>query len=233
MTSTFAVRSSCCLVVSSHAHGEPDSPDCRLFFAIAVLRGGSTSSTGRNDGHCTCLQQLSSWMHVCIYCTHDCEPPGTNCHLLVLGLSGDFQHIWFYHNTWLYTIGFKLRALQINVAWGWFTFSINTTLSAGIIGKIMCVTVMPLILHSPRLILYRYTSRKADRLKIAHPYRGNPYHMALAAVVESALVIWIGLLLYEVAELAPTGYVTVSTRRLSSLSSVLTHPRHPGTLATL
>ncbi|KAI0093963.1 hypothetical protein BDY19DRAFT_989487 [Irpex rosettiformis] len=110
----------------------------------------------------------------------------------LLGMSGDFQHMWFYHNTWLYTIGFKLRTLKINMAWGWFTFSINTILTGGIVGKIV------------------HASRSADRLNIAHPYGGNPYRVALAAVIESALVIWVGLLLYEIAELAPTGYITTA-----------------------
>lgn len=38
-------------------------------------------------------------------------------------------------------------------------------------------------------------------------YQG--YLTALEAIVESALVTWVGLLLYEIATFAPTGGITV------------------------
>ncbi|KAI0818939.1 hypothetical protein BC629DRAFT_687834 [Irpex lacteus] len=108
----------------------------------------------------------------------------------LLGFSGDFQHLSFYHSTWLYTVMFKLYAFKINAAWGWFTFGINTVLSGAIIGKII------------------YISRSTSKQNAAKPYSGSRYNTALAAVTESAFVTWIGLLLYEIASLAPTGHIT-------------------------
>ncbi|KAI0818964.1 hypothetical protein BC629DRAFT_1465552 [Irpex lacteus] len=113
---------------------------------------------------------------------------------LVLGFSGDFQHFTFYHSTWLYTIAFKIDSLKINLAWGWFTFTINTVLSGAIIGKIIHVS--------------RDTNKYNSGAGPA--YIGGRYNTALAAVVESALITWIGLLLYLIAALAPTGRITVS-----------------------
>lgn len=40
------------------------------------------------------------------------------------------------------------------------------------------------------------------------------YDDALRAVIESALVTWIGILIYEITSLAPTGHITVRTMSL-------------------
>ncbi len=40
------------------------------------------------------------------------------------------------------------------------------------------------------------------------------YDNALHAVIESALVTWIGILIYEITSLAPMGHITVRTMRL-------------------
>jgi hypothetical protein len=41
------------------------------------------------------------------------------------------------------------------------------------------------------------------------------YDNAFRAVIESALVTWVGILIYEITALAPTGHITVrSTMRL-------------------
>jgi hypothetical protein len=40
------------------------------------------------------------------------------------------------------------------------------------------------------------------------------YNNALRAVIESALVTWIGILIYEITSLAPKGHITVCTIRI-------------------
>ena len=40
------------------------------------------------------------------------------------------------------------------------------------------------------------------------------YDNAFRAVIESALVTWVGILVYEITLLAPTGHITVCTMRL-------------------
>ncbi|KAI0690053.1 hypothetical protein BC835DRAFT_1418064 [Cytidiella melzeri] len=111
---------------------------------------------------------------------------------LLLGLSGDFQQLSFYHSAWNYTHFYHLTAFRISAAWGWFTFITNTILSGAIIGKII------------------HVSRKANRNNAAAPYGESRYNTVLVAITESALVTWIGLLLYEVASLAPTGHITTA-----------------------
>ncbi|KAI0086342.1 hypothetical protein BDY19DRAFT_995948 [Irpex rosettiformis] len=108
----------------------------------------------------------------------------------LLGFSGDFQHLEFYRSTQTYTETFKLHAFKINAAWGWFMFGINTVLSGAIIGRII------------------YISKSTDKHNAACSYGGKRYNTALAAVTESALVTWVGLLLYEIAAIAPTGHIT-------------------------
>ncbi|KAI0690052.1 hypothetical protein BC835DRAFT_1418063 [Cytidiella melzeri] len=109
---------------------------------------------------------------------------------LLFGLSGTFQIFAFYHSTWEYDHTFQLTTFRISAAWGWLTFSINTILSGAIIAKII------------------HVSRYAIRNDAVAPYGESRCNTALAAITESALVTWIGLLLYEVASLAPTGHIT-------------------------
>ncbi|KAI0086348.1 hypothetical protein BDY19DRAFT_356013 [Irpex rosettiformis] len=108
----------------------------------------------------------------------------------LLGFSGDFQHFTFYHSTWLYKVAFEIDVLKITVAWGWLTFTINTVLGGGIIGKIIQV------------------ARNSNKHNVTHSYNGSRCNTALEAVVESAFVTWIGLLLYLITGLAPTGHIT-------------------------
>ncbi|EKM55547.1 uncharacterized protein PHACADRAFT_256255 [Phanerochaete carnosa HHB-10118-sp] len=107
----------------------------------------------------------------------------------LLGLSGSFQQLTIYRSAELYNNRFAMIALDVNAAWGWCTFGVNTILTASIIGRIMCV------------------ARDAD----AHHATGTShrqYSLVLEAIVESALVTWFGLLFYEIASLAPTGHIT-------------------------
>ncbi|KAI0763678.1 hypothetical protein BC629DRAFT_971410 [Irpex lacteus] len=110
----------------------------------------------------------------------------------LLGLSGDFELLGYYHNPQRYTTFFQLDTFKINAAWGWFTFSINTALSGGIIGRII------------------YISQNATRNSAARPYSSGYYATAVAAIIESALITWVGLLLYGIASLAPTGAITTA-----------------------
>ncbi|KAI0093962.1 hypothetical protein BDY19DRAFT_288825 [Irpex rosettiformis] len=107
----------------------------------------------------------------------------------LLGLSGDFELLSYYTNPERYTLSLQVNAFRINAAWGWFTFTINTALTGAIVGRIICM------------------SRYATRHNASRPYGGNRYNTVVAAVVESALVTWIGLLLYGISTLAPTGDV--------------------------
>ena len=40
------------------------------------------------------------------------------------------------------------------------------------------------------------------------------YDNTFRAIIESALVTWVGILIYEISSLAPTGHITVRTMRL-------------------
>lgn len=63
----------------------------------------------------------------------------------------------------------------------------------------------------------RYMSRDtAPQMVFGGAIRG--YSTVIAAIVESALVTWVGLLLYGVATVAPQGHITVG-RSLGSISN--------------
>ena len=62
-------------------------------------------------------------------------------------------------------------------------------------------------------LLDRYVSRKVNCENVIKP-RATPYSALMEAVIESALVTWIGLLLYGVATVAPKGHITVRTPHL-------------------
>ena len=57
----------------------------------------------------------------------------------MLGFSGDFQQLAIYRSVDLYNNHIVLTALDVNAAWGWCTFAVNTILTGSIIGKIMYV----------------------------------------------------------------------------------------------
>jgi hypothetical protein len=56
---------------------------------------------------------------------------------------------------------------------------------------------------------FRYVQRKADRHSVSET-RNEESSLILRCIVESALVTWMGLLLYGVGMVAPHGHVTVS-----------------------
>ena len=58
---------------------------------------------------------------------------------LVLGFSGDFQHLSVYRDMNLYMNHLEQVTFQVNAGWGWFMFATNTLLTGSIIGRIMCV----------------------------------------------------------------------------------------------
>lgn len=98
----------------------------------------------------------------------------------------------------------------MDVAWCWFTFAINTALTGAISGKIMYDAIVfpgTLFLLTN---LASYISQTANKDTVTRLYGGGHHNTALLAVVESALVTWIGLLMYGIASIAPTGGVTVS-----------------------
>ena len=58
----------------------------------------------------------------------------------MVGLSGDFQQLSFYRNADLYNRKLAMVALDVNAAWGWCVFAVNTALTASIIGRVVYVT---------------------------------------------------------------------------------------------
>ncbi|CAL1702361.1 unnamed protein product [Somion occarium] len=99
--------------------------------------------------------------------------------------SADAQHLAAYHHYDFYENTLLEVTLQITVAWGWLMFTINTLLTGAIVAKI--------------LITAR-NSHSAVR----------KYETVIRACVESALVTWIGLLVYEICSLAPNGHVVTN-----------------------
>jgi hypothetical protein len=57
----------------------------------------------------------------------------------------------------------------------------------------------------------RWSDRSVNRFRESRLGRANPskYATAIRAVIESAVVTWIGLVLCEIGLLAPTGHITV------------------------
>ncbi|KAI0724366.1 hypothetical protein C8T65DRAFT_563789 [Cerioporus squamosus] len=98
--------------------------------------------------------------------------------------SADAQHLAAYTHYDFYENTLLEVTLKITVAWGWLMFAINTILTGAIIGKIF------------------YIARLSGQL--------NVYETVLRACVESAVVTWIGLLLYEICSLAPNGHVVTN-----------------------
>ncbi|KAI9452561.1 hypothetical protein BJY52DRAFT_906954 [Lactarius psammicola] len=107
--------------------------------------------------------------------------------------SADAQHIAIYFNRDFYENTLLPVTLNITVAWGWFIFIINTFLTGGILYKLIWATRARRDMCSGGLVLL-VASQKYDN--------------ALRAVIESALVTWIGILIYEITSLAPMGHIT-------------------------
>ncbi|KAH9044379.1 hypothetical protein EDB85DRAFT_2137904 [Lactarius pseudohatsudake] len=107
--------------------------------------------------------------------------------------SADAQHLAIYFNRDFYEKTLLPVTLDITVAWGWFIFLTNTLLTGGILYKLIWVTRT------------RRRGLRNDGLWLLPSQKnGN----ALRAVIESALVTWIGILIYEITSLAPMGYIT-------------------------
>ncbi|KAI0768471.1 hypothetical protein BD413DRAFT_126095 [Trametes elegans] len=98
--------------------------------------------------------------------------------------SADAQHLAAYTRYEVYQDVLLEVTLNITVAWGWLMFAINTILTGGIIAKIVII------------------AHKSGQLRL--------YRTILQACIESALVTWIGLLLYEICSLAPNGHVVTN-----------------------
>jgi len=101
--------------------------------------------------------------------------------------SADFQHLAAYRNEDFYEQTLLPVTLDITVAWGWSMFFANSLMTGGIIYKIMWANRAVQGFRSGR----RGTSRK--------------YATALQAIIESALVTWLGIVILEIALLGPTG----------------------------
>jgi hypothetical protein len=107
----------------------------------------------------------------------------------------DFQHLVIYVNRDYYENTLLPVTLNITVAWGWFIFVNNTLMTGGILYKIMRSTCAVRSL------------RDEGVLELVYSPSGR-YNNALRAVIESALVTWIGILIYEITSLAPKGHIT-------------------------
>lgn len=128
----------------------------------------------------------------------------------VLGFSGDFQIFTFYGNIpsfygHIYDIEFK-----INAAWGWTILATNSIFIGLIIARIVYAfwntvrVCQMLIFFYHRHVSNQFPSEQVPRVRNVH------YATLIAAIVESGLVTWIGLLLYGITSVAPTGHITVS-----------------------
>ncbi|KAI0275164.1 hypothetical protein BC834DRAFT_34725 [Gloeopeniophorella convolvens] len=107
--------------------------------------------------------------------------------------SADAQHLAIYFNRSFYESTLLPVTLKITVAWGWFMFAINTAMTGAILWKIMWTA------HSVHDAMFEH-DHKMDMVR--------KHSSTLRAVIDSALVTWVGIIVYEVASLAPTGHVT-------------------------
>ncbi|KAI0337083.1 hypothetical protein BDW22DRAFT_1034973 [Trametopsis cervina] len=111
--------------------------------------------------------------------------------MAVLGFAGDFQYL-FVHGNALQTSNHLLHsAFKISAVWGYCMLALNAALTGAIIGK---------ILHAARRVAQQSSCE----------YNGQQYMLIVEAVIESALVNFLGILLYEIATFAPTGNVEVT-----------------------
>jgi len=98
--------------------------------------------------------------------------------------AADFQHLAIYVNREYYENTLLPVTLNITVAWGWSMFVNNTLMTGGILYKLM---------WGSRAVVSVYPRK---------------YDNALRLVIESALVTWVGILIYEITSFAPTGHIT-------------------------
>ena len=171
--------------------------------------GGYMWSTDGHAGQRTYRQPLSSSLRVSL--APD-ELRSVTDFIPVVGYASDLQDLAAYHNMMSFVTHFERVAFQVNAAWGWLMFATNTVLTGSILGRIM--SVHP-VLHADfsLTLLDRYVTRKAKRENAVRT-RTTQYSTLMEAVIESALVTWIGLLLYGIATVAPEGHITVRTCHL-------------------
>ncbi|KAF8481850.1 hypothetical protein DFH94DRAFT_410415 [Russula ochroleuca] len=106
--------------------------------------------------------------------------------------SADGQHLAIYSNEEFYEKTLLPVTLDITVAWGWSMFFANSLMTGGIIYKIA------------------WANRTVQSLRESGGKKSRKYVTALRAVIESALVTWFGILLFEIGSLAPSGHVTTN-----------------------
>ncbi|KAN0134269.1 hypothetical protein V8E53_007767 [Lactarius tabidus] len=124
--------------------------------------------------------------------------------------AADFQHLAIYVNREYYENTLLPITLNITVAWGWFIFVNNTLMTGGILYKIMldnfCIYVRTPNFYYSRWPSYAVRSLRHEGVLVLVCSRR--YDNALRAVIEPALVTWIGILIYEITSLAPKGHIT-------------------------
>jgi len=107
--------------------------------------------------------------------------------------SADFQHLAIYSRPEFYENRLLPITMDIAVAWGWSMFTANSLMTGGIIYKIM----------------WSYNAVQGIREPINSA--SSRYATALRAIIESAVVTWIGILLCEIGMLGPSkGHVTTN-----------------------
>ncbi|KAI0342527.1 hypothetical protein BDW22DRAFT_1429353 [Trametopsis cervina] len=106
----------------------------------------------------------------------------------LLGFAANGTLLSFYHDGSDYG-SMQAVSFKISVAWGWFIFAVNTVMTLAIMGRIFIVS--------------RHSTGTSSTQHIVQ------YSVVIEALSESAFVTWFGLLLFEIASLAPTkGHIT-------------------------
>ncbi|EJD49107.1 hypothetical protein AURDEDRAFT_122580 [Auricularia subglabra TFB-10046 SS5] len=107
--------------------------------------------------------------------------------------SADAQHLAIYHHRELYENVLLDVTLKITVAWGWLMFVINTILTGLIIWRIL-YDLASTSGHAADRRHFRSVTRGVDSRKT-----GLSTSVVIRALIESASVTWVGLLVYEIA----------------------------------
>lgn len=129
---------------------------------------------------------------------------------IVTGLSSNFLAFEYYHDMVTYIDRFEYILFQLSSAWGWMVFGTNTLITGFIIARIVYVLCSIWLVAIANIIIhFRYVTRCAGQYNAVKSHN-KPYAVLLEAIIESALVTWISLLLYGISCLAPQGHITVS-----------------------
>ncbi|KAF8481857.1 hypothetical protein DFH94DRAFT_628117 [Russula ochroleuca] len=119
-------------------------------------------------------------------------PAGAVAFNALLCWSADGQHLAAYSRPEYYENTLLPVTLDITVAWGWSMFVANSLMTGGIIYKIM------------------WAQRSSHSLRQGTGRNPSRYANAIRAIIESAVVTWIGIVLAEIGMLAPTGGITTN-----------------------